>query len=74
MNASACPDLRRATRGQAGQAPEEVVGLFADKLQWAPRTESRPHMFFRLVSMRIQACREENEIRDRELMAHGLWL
>lgn len=50
------------------------MGLFADKLQWDPRTESRPHMFFRLVPMRIQAWREENEIRDRELMAHGLWL
>ena len=47
---------------------------FAARTGFDPRAESTPYRWFRVTPRRIQAWREANELRDRELMRGGRWL
>ncbi|HEX6499436.1 MAG TPA: hypothetical protein VF054_10440 [Micromonosporaceae bacterium] len=38
------------------------------------RASTTRYRWFRVCPRRIQAWREENELRDRELMREGRWL
>jgi Pyridoxamine 5'-phosphate oxidase len=53
--------------------PDDLARAFADKL-WDPRGEAERYAYFRITPQRIQAWREENELRGRDLMRHGNWL
>jgi len=58
----------------ATRIPDEVADAFATKTGFDPRVESNPYLYFRIRPRRIQAWREENELRDRTLMRDGTWL
>lgn len=53
-------------------APEQG-DRFAARSGFDPR-ELASYRWFRVVPRRIQSWREENELRDRELMRDGRWL
>jgi Pyridoxamine 5'-phosphate oxidase len=57
----------------AETVPADLASAFADKL-WDPRNETIPYSYFRITPHRIQAWREANELRGRELMRDGKWL
>jgi hypothetical protein len=54
--------------------PEEDAEVFAGKTGFDPRQLAAPHLYFVVIPQRIQAWREENELRGRELMRDGEWL
>ncbi|MFC9931401.1 pyridoxamine 5'-phosphate oxidase family protein [Streptomyces sp. NPDC127190] len=54
--------------------PEEDAEVFAGKTGFDPRQLSVPYLYFRVLPQRVQAWREENELRGRELMRDGRWL
>jgi hypothetical protein len=54
--------------------PQELADRFAARTGFDPRTEPTPYSWFRVVPLRIQAWREANELRGRELMRDGRWL
>jgi hypothetical protein len=58
----------------AGTVPDEMADAYAAAVRWDPRKERQPHAFFRVTPVRVQAWREVNEIKGRELMADGRWL
>jgi hypothetical protein len=58
----------------ADTVPDEVADAYAAGTRWDPRKEQNRHSFFRVTPVRIQAWREVNEIKGRELMADGNWL
>ncbi|MEU6669257.1 pyridoxamine 5'-phosphate oxidase family protein [Streptomyces sp. NPDC046727] len=47
---------------------------FAARTGFDPRASATPYRWFRITPRRIQAWREENELRARELMREGRWL
>ena len=47
---------------------------FAQRTGFDPRETSGSYLFFRVVPSRIQAWREENELRGRDVMRDGRWL
>ncbi len=47
---------------------------FAERTGFDPRQTSRRYLFFRVVPSRIQAWREENELRGRDVMREGRWV
>jgi hypothetical protein len=47
---------------------------FAARTGFDPRAPATAYRWFRITPRRIQAWREENELRDRELMREGRWL
>ena len=50
---------------------------FAAKHVWDPRKDtssSGAYAFFQVTPVRIQAWREENELKGRTLMREGAWL
>ena len=47
---------------------------FARRTGFDPRHSSGSYLFFRVVPSRIQAWREENELRGREVMLAGRWV
>jgi hypothetical protein len=47
---------------------------FAQRTGFDPRETSGSYLFFRVVPSRIQAWREENELRGRDVMRDGQWL
>ncbi len=47
---------------------------FTERTGFDPRTLSTPYGWFLVSPRRIQAWREENELRDRDLMRDGHWL
>ena len=54
--------------------PRERGDRFAARTGFDPRALTTPYRWFRISPRRIQAWREENELRDRELMRDGRWL
>jgi hypothetical protein len=57
----------------AAEVPAEVGDAFAAKTGFDPRQLSG-YRYFRIHPRRLQAWREVNELKDRELMADGRWL
>jgi hypothetical protein len=53
--------------------PAELADAFAEKL-WDARQSTPRYAYFRLTPQRIQAWREENELKGRVLMRDGHWL
>lgn len=58
----------------AAEIPDEVGDAFAAKTGFDPRLEPIPYLYFRIHPRRLQAWREANELRDRDLMREGRWL
>jgi hypothetical protein len=54
--------------------PQQRADRFAERTGFDPRTLSTPYRWFLISPRRIQAWREENEIRGRDLMRDGRWL
>ncbi|MGP4090455.1 pyridoxamine 5'-phosphate oxidase family protein [Streptomyces sp. KR55] len=54
--------------------PQQQGDRFAARTGFDPRALATPYRWFRITPRRIQAWREENELRDRELMRDGRWL
>lgn len=57
-------------------APEaaEIGAAYAAQNDWDPRTVGEPYVFALLRPERIEAWREENELKGRLLMRDGAWL
>ncbi|MFE9645548.1 pyridoxamine 5'-phosphate oxidase family protein [Streptomyces sp. NPDC006365] len=56
------------------ELPQQQADRFAARTGFDPRALTTPYRWFRITPRRIQAWREENELRDRELMRDGRWL
>jgi hypothetical protein len=61
--------------------PVDITGLgpeagdaFAARTGFDPRELDAPYQYFRIRPRRIQAWREANELRGRDLMRDGRWL
>jgi hypothetical protein len=54
--------------------PREQGDRFAARTGFDPRAEDAPYRWFRVTPRRIQAWREANELRGRDLMRDGRWL
>ena len=54
--------------------PRERGDRFAARTGFDPRALATPYGWFRISPRRIQAWREVNEMRGRELMRGGRWL
>jgi hypothetical protein len=52
----------------------EVADAFAAKTGFDPRRSAAAFLYFRVLPVRIQAWREENELAGRTLMRDGRWL
>lgn len=52
----------------------ETGDAFAARTGFDPRKEGEPYQYFRIRPERIQAWREANELRGRDLMRDGRWL
>ena len=53
--------------------PADVGDAFAAKTEFDPR-QLTAYLYFRVQPVRVQAWREENELKDRDLMRDGRWL
>jgi Pyridoxamine 5'-phosphate oxidase len=53
---------------------DEIGDAFAAKTGFDPRQLSDPYTYFRIYPRRLQAWREANELKDRELMCDGEWV
>ncbi|MEU7900686.1 pyridoxamine 5'-phosphate oxidase family protein [Nonomuraea sp. NPDC049152] len=53
---------------------QEVGDAFAVKTGFDPRRLRSPYLYFRVTPQRVQAWREVNELKDRDLMRDGEWL
>ncbi|EPH41547.1 pyridoxamine 5'-phosphate oxidase family protein [Streptomyces aurantiacus] len=54
--------------------PRQRAERFAARTGFDPRVPATPYRWFRITPRRVQAWREENELRGRELMRDGDWL
>jgi hypothetical protein len=54
--------------------PTEVGDAFATKTGFDPRQLTPAYLYFRIHPRRLQAWREANELKDRELMRDGEWV
>ncbi|MFI6038510.1 pyridoxamine 5'-phosphate oxidase family protein [Streptomyces sp. NPDC051315] len=61
--------------------PVDIAGLgpatgdaFAARTGFDPRGLDEPYQYFRIRPRRVQAWREANELRGRDLMRDGRWL
>ena len=52
----------------------ETGDAFATRTGFDPRRLAEPYQYFLIRPRRIQAWREENELRGRDLMRDGRWL
>ncbi|MFD0883442.1 pyridoxamine 5'-phosphate oxidase family protein [Streptosporangium algeriense] len=52
----------------------ELGDRFAARTGFDPRESAGPYRWFRVSPRHIQAWREVNELRDRDLMRDGRWL
>ncbi|MDQ0381475.1 pyridoxamine 5'-phosphate oxidase family protein [Amycolatopsis thermophila] len=52
----------------------ETGDAFATRTGFDPRQLAKPYQYFLIRPWRIQAWREENELRGRDLMRDGRWL
>ncbi len=59
---------------EIGALPREQADRFAARTGFDPRASAVTYRWFRIKPRRIQAWREENELRGRELMSEGRWL
>ena len=59
---------------ELGALPSQQGDRFAARTGFDPRAEATPYRWFRVSPRRIQAWREVDELRDRELMRDGRWL
>ncbi len=57
----------------ASEIPDEVGDAFAAKTGFDPRQLTN-YLYFRIRPQRLQAWREANELKDRELMRGGRWI
>ena len=67
----------RARAYSSELVPAELADPFAAKHTWDPRKDtsaSGAYAFFEVTPVRIQAWREENELKGRTLMREGAWL
>ncbi len=55
------------------ELPTALGDAFAAKLSWDPRKAPR-WVFLLITPHSVRAWREENELRDRDLMTDGTWL
>lgn len=53
--------------------PADVGDAFATKTGFDPRTLRSAYLYFRIRPQRIQAWREANELKGRDLMRDGHW-
>jgi nitroimidazol reductase NimA-like FMN-containing flavoprotein (pyridoxamine 5'-phosphate oxidase superfamily) len=53
--------------------PDEVTAAFADRAGFDPRT-LKNYPYFRVEPRHVQAWREVNEIKGRDIMRDGEWL
>lgn len=53
--------------------PADLADAFAAKL-WDSRLSTTRYSYFRITPQLIQAWREENELKGRDLMRDGRWL
>ena len=53
---------------------EEEGDRFAARTGFDPRRLTTPYLYFRVRPQRVQAWREANELKGRELMRDGEWL
>ena len=58
----------------ATEIPDEVGDAFAAKTGFDPRQLRSTYLYFRIHPQRLQAWREANELKGRELMRGGHWL
>lgn len=58
----------------ATEIPDEVGDAFAAKTGFDPRALTTSYIYFRIHPQRLQAWREDNELRDRDLMHGGVWV
>jgi hypothetical protein len=58
----------------AAEISDSIGDAFAAKTGFDPRQLSDPYLYFRIRPQRLQAWREVNELKDRELMRGGKWL
>jgi pyridoxamine 5'-phosphate oxidase-like protein len=54
--------------------PREQADRFAARSGFDPRELTTPYRWFRIAPRRIQAWREVDELRDRDLMRDGRWV
>ena len=62
----------RLERSSLPESPDGAA--YARLSDWDPRTAGPDYVILVLRPVRIQAWREENELRDRLLMKDGTWL
>lgn len=58
----------------AAEVPDEVGDAFAEKAGFDPRRLTTTYLYFRIHPQRLQAWREDNELKERELMDGGVWV
>lgn len=59
----------------AAEVPAALADAFAAKAQWDPRgEEGNRYGYFTVTPVKVQAWREENELKGRTLMRDGAWL
>ncbi|MEY9877275.1 nitroimidazol reductase NimA-like FMN-containing flavoprotein (pyridoxamine 5'-phosphate oxidase superfamily) [Streptacidiphilus sp. MAP12-33] len=51
-----------------------VADAYAAHTDWDPREQKEEYAWFRVTPVRIQAWREADELRGRDLMKRGAWL
>ncbi|GIH78994.1 pyridoxamine 5'-phosphate oxidase family protein [Planobispora longispora] len=54
--------------------PQELADAFAEKTGFDPRKSGDDYLYFRIVPTGVQAWREVNELKGRNLMRDGNWL
>ncbi|MFI7543217.1 pyridoxamine 5'-phosphate oxidase family protein [Actinoplanes sp. NPDC049599] len=67
-------DARLVETFPVRDAPPWVADGYADGTDWDPRKIGGSYVYLVLRPERIQAWREENEIKGRTLMRDGVWL
>ncbi|WAL96647.1 pyridoxamine 5'-phosphate oxidase family protein [Streptomyces sp. Je 1-369] len=56
------------------EPPREQTDRFTARTGFDPREQTAPYNWFRIVPRHIQAWRESNELRGRDLMRKSVWL
>ncbi|MBC9820595.1 pyridoxamine 5'-phosphate oxidase family protein [Terrabacter sp. MAHUQ-38] len=57
-----------------GELDPAEADRFAERTGFDPRQTGSTYLFFRVVPTRIQAWREENELRGRDVLVAGRWV
>ena len=58
----------------ATEITDDVGDAFAAKTGFDPRRLTDPYLYFRIHPQRLQAWREANELKGRDLMRGGHWV